>query len=204
MKAKLILILLGAGIILASCTKYPPTSERLLEDLVVITKYDTTVHFNLYQKYYLSDSVYKVDSKDSGYVTGGQAAVLIDRVASNMNSLGYVRTSTMGQADLYIGISYVQNVNVSVYYPGWYWGYYPPYYWGGYYPYYPYYPAYVTSYTTGSVMMDMMDLKHPVANKYPIVWNAYIRGLMTGTHTTSEIQQAIDQSFKQTKGFPGN
>ena len=148
MKTKLILFFLGAGLILASCTKYPPSSDRLLEDLVVYTKYDTSVDFTQFKTYYMSDSLVKVSDKDSGWLYNAQVQVITSQIAKNMNSLGYTRTWNAKTCDLYLGVSYVVNVNVTVYYPGWYWGYpgyYPPDYWGGGGYYYPYYPTYVTS-----------------------------------------------------------
>ena len=194
-----------AGIVIASCSKYPPSSDRLLEDLAVYTKYDTTVDFTSYHTFYMNDSVLRIDSKDSGMVLNSNTSMLTTRIAQDMVQQGYTRVPTMESADLIMAVSYVQNVNVNVYYPGWYWGYYPPYYWGGYYGYYyPYYPAYITSYSTGTVLMDLADLKHPVGNKIPIRWNVYIRGLLTGTHTNNDIQKAIDQAFNQTKGFPAS
>jgi len=207
MKTKLILLFLGAGLILASCSKYPPSSDRLLEDLAVYTKYDVSVDFTKFKTFYISDSIVKVDDKDSGWVYNSQVQSITGRIVQNMTKLGYTRTWNSKTTDLYLGVSYVVNVNVNVYYPGWYWGYpgyYPPNYWGGSGYYYPYYPAYITSYSTGTCLIDMMSVQTPVGGKIPVCWNAYIRGLVTNTHTSSQIQQAIDQCFNQTKGFPGN
>jgi hypothetical protein len=204
MRTKLLLLFLGAGLILASCTKYPPDSDRLLDDLVVYTNFDVKANFTDFKTYYMSDSIVKVDNKDSGWYYNSSVQSLTSTIAKNLNNLGYTRTYNVKNADLNIGVSFVENVNVNVYYPGWYWGYYPPDYWyGGYYPYYPYYPAYVTTYTTGSLMIDMFDMKDAQSNQVPVCWNAYIRGLMTGTHTDSEVTESVNQAFKQTKAFQG-
>jgi len=208
MKAKLTLLFMATGLILASCTKYPPSSERLLEDLAIYTKYDVSVDFTKFKTYFMSDSIVYVSDKDSGWYYNADVASLTQRIADNMHKLGYTRTYNAKTTDLYLGVSFVKNINVSVYYPGWYWGYwgyYPPDYWGGGGYYYPYYPAYITTYSTGTILMDMMDVQHPTAdNKIPVRWNAYIRGLLTGDHTTAQIQQSIDKAFDQTKGFPGH
>lgn len=206
MKTKLILLLMGAGLILSSCTKYPPSSDRLVEDLAIYTKYDQSVDFTKFKTFYMSDSLVYVSDKDSGWYYNSQVKSLTARIAENMTSRGYVRTWNAKTTDLYLGVSYVKNVNVTVYYPGWYWGYpgyYPPNYWGGGGYYYPYYPAYITSYSTGTILIDMMDVQHPTVDKrIPVRWNAYVRGLLTGDHTTTQIQESIDQAFAQTKGFP--
>ena len=206
MKAKLILMFLGAGLIMASCTKYPPSSDRLLEDLAIYTKYDTKADFASYKTYYMNDSVMKVADDDSGWYYNSQVQSLMDRIASNMKKFGYTRTYNKNATDLYMGVSVVKNINVTVYYPGWYYPYYPSdwWYWGGYYPYYPYYPAYITSYSSGSIIMDMMDIKNRQGDQVAVVWNGFVRGLMTGSHTLPEIEQSIDQAFSQTKGFQGN
>lgn len=205
MKTKLFLLFLGAGMILVSCSKYPPQSDRLLEDLAIYTKYDQSVDFVKFKTYYMSDSLIKVSDKDSGWYYTPQVQALTTRIAQNLNKMGYTRTWNAKTTDLYLGISYIVNVKVNVYYPGWYWGYpgyYPPDYWGSGGYYYPYYPAYVTTYATGTLLMDMMNVQNPVDNKIPVCWNAYIRGLVTGDHTTAQIEASIDQAFKQSKGFP--
>jgi len=202
MKTKLLLILLATGIGLISCSKYPPSSSRLTEDLAIYTKYDVSCDFTKFKTYYMSDSLVKVSDKDSGWVYNSEVNTVTSRIAQNMTWLGYTRTWNAKTADLYVGVSYIYNINVSVYYPGWYWGYYPYDYWGGYYPYYPYYPTYVTSYAVGTLLMDILDVQNPVDKKYPVRWNGYIRALLTGGHSTAQIEASIDQAFTQTKGFP--
>jgi len=206
MKTKLLTFFALGMLVITSCSKYPPSSDRLLEDLAIYTKYDVSVDFTKFKTYYMSDSIVYVSDKDSGMYYNSNVKSLVDQIALNMKEIGYDRTYDAKNTDLYLGVSYIKNINVSVYYPGWYWGYpgyYPPDYWGGGGYYYPYYPAYITTYTTGTILMDMMDVKHPTTdNKIPVRWNAYIRGLLTGDHTTAEIEQSINQAFTQTKGFP--
>jgi len=78
--------------------------------------------------------------------------------------------------------------------PGW--GYGPG--WGGGYPYVPV----VTSYTTGTLIIDMIDPNNPNTSEeiIPIIWSAFLNGLVTGseasiqTRVTNGINQAFDQS----------
>ena len=52
MKTKAVFLLLGMGLLLTlSCTKYPPSSDRILEDLAIVTQYDTKADFNNYKTY---------------------------------------------------------------------------------------------------------------------------------------------------------
>lgn len=199
MKAKLFLMLIFAGsIILASCTKYPDETERLLEDLVVVTQYDTKstdYSFSDYTTFSVTDKVYKVSDSDTVEMTGSDVAACLDQIAWNMKQRGYVEAVAPQLPDLGINAVYYENTNVYVYYPYYYWGY--DYYgWGWYYPYYP---VYYSSYTTGALNITMLDLINKAPNDQLYVrWNAYIRGLLTGYHTLSEVTGAIDQAFIQT------
>jgi hypothetical protein len=200
MKKKAWSLLLGLGLILAvGCTKYPPDSERLLEDMAVFTQYDVNCNFNQYGTFYISDTVGVITDKDSTRVVNGNTKLVVNTIITNMKSRGFTQVTSSKNADLAINVFYFENVHVNAYYPGWYWAY-PGYWWGyGYDYYYPYYPAYYTSYTSGTVGWDMGDLKNKQANnKVYIRWNAYIRGLLTGTHTSTDITNAINTAFNQT------
>ena len=203
MKTKLILLFLGAGLILASCTKYPPASDRLLEDLAIYTKVDLTVNFENYKTFAIVPAIAYIDGKDSSTLTNANAMALINRVALDMTGRGFKQVANTAHPDFGINVTAIKNTNTSVYYPGWYWGYpgyYPPNWWGypGYGYGYPYYPTYVTTYSTGTVIIDMVDFKNPTPdNKLMIRWNAYIRGLLTDTHTQADILKCVDQSFTQ-------
>lgn len=193
MKTKLILLLLGAGLILASCTKYPPESDRLLEDLAVFTQYDTKADFNTFKTYTLATSIMKVTDKDTVPMTGQTADAVLVQIDKNMQARGFVKVAAAAKPDLGIQVLYFQNTTVYTYYYD-YWG------WGGYYyPYYPYYPVYYSSYTTGLANIELIDLKNVDATqRVAIRWNAMIRGLLTGSHTTPEITGRVDQAFIQT------
>ncbi len=194
MKAKLTFLILGIGLIFTmSCTKYPPESERLLEDLAVLTQYDTKVDFNQYHTYSLANNVMKVTDKDTVAMTGETAVAALADIDKNMQARGFLKVAATEKPDLAIQVLYFQNTTVYTYYYD-YWG------WGYYYPYYPYYPVYYSSYTTGMANIELLDLKNadPITGKVSIRWNAFIRGLLTGYHTTSEIVGRVDQAFIQT------
>ena len=192
MKTKLGFLILGMGLMLnMSCTKYPPSSDRLLEDLVVFTQYDTKIDFNNYKTYSIGATIMKVTDKDTVPLTGQTADAILAQVDQNMKARGFVKTVGVAKPDLGIEVMYYQNTTVYTYSYG---------YWGYYYPYYPYYPVYYSSYTTGMANIQMMDLKNAdeTTHRAPIRWNAFIRGLLTGTHTTTEITGRVDQAFTQT------
>jgi hypothetical protein len=195
MKTKISLLLLGLGLVFTlGCTKYPPSSERLLEDLVVVTQYDTKVNFNNYKTYSIVSAVTEITDRDTSLLTGSTAMAALDQIEKNMQARGFTKAAAGTKADFGIDVLYFENTTVYTYYYD-YWGYYPYY---GYY--YPYYPVYYSSYTTGMANIELIDLKYvnDAGKQVYLRWNAYIRGLLTGGHTTSEITQSIDQAFAQT------
>jgi hypothetical protein len=195
MKTKLTLLILGLGLVFTlSCSKYPPSSDRLLEDLAVFTQYDTKVDFNNYKTYSISPTIKKITDKDTTELTGQTAEAVLSQIDLNMKARGFVQSATGVIPDFGIQVLYFQNTNINAYYYD-YWGYYP--YWGYYYPYYP---VYYTSYTTGTANIELIDMKvvDPTNKRLSLRWNAFIRGLLTGYHTTAEITSRVDQAFIQT------
>jgi hypothetical protein len=195
MKTKLGILILGLGLVFTlGCTKYPPSSDRVMEDLAIITQYDTKINFNNYKTYDIASAVVKITDKDTTQLTDATATAVLNEIAKNMESRGFTRVVTPAIPDFGIEVLYYQNTTIYTYSYN-YWGYYP--YWGYYYPYYP---VYYSSYTTGLADIQLIDLKvtDPVNHKLYMRWNGYIRGLITGGHTTSEIVGAVDQAFIQT------
>jgi hypothetical protein len=190
MKTKLIYLIMGLGLVFTlSCTKYPPSSDRLLEDLVVTTQYDTKVNFSDYKTYSIADTIKKITDKGTTSITGPDAQAIFNQIDKNMKARGFVPAVAPQKPDFGIQVTYLENTTVYTYYYD---------YWGYYYPYYPYYPVYYSSYTTGLGNIELIDLKNVNGTQVYIRWNAYIRGLMTGTHTNAEILSRIDQAFIQT------
>lgn len=201
-KISKILTLLMIIFIASSCSKYPDEIDRLLEDLVVITQYDVSADFTTYSTFMISDSIGVISDDDTSFVYNSTSQLVIDQIVTNMENRGYQRVNAGG--DLAIQAAYFENVNITVYYPGWYWGYpgyYPPGYWGypGYGYGYGYYPAYYTAYTSGTLIIEMLDLKNAMEEEMIFIrWDALIRGLLTGNHSSSQITASIDQAFTQT------
>ncbi len=202
--------MLFAGLlIISSCTKYPPTSDRLLEDLAILTQVDVKTNFGLYKTFSIADAIPYIKDNDSGYVPNPNAQAVLDRIILNMTQRGFTQVAHTANPDLGINAAVVEVTTTVVYnyYPGWYWGYpgyYPPDWYGypGYGYYYNYYPVYYTSYSSGTLIIDMVNFKDLTPdNKIPVCWNAFIRALLTGSHTISDINTAIDQAFAQSSSI---
>jgi hypothetical protein len=125
MKTKLILLLMGAGLVLASCSKYPPSSDRLLEDLVVLTQYDTKADFDNYKTYSIVTSIVKITNKDTTQLTTPAALAILDQIQTDMKARGFVPVVSPAKPDLGIQVVYYENTYVYSYSYD-YWGY--PYY----------------------------------------------------------------------------
>jgi hypothetical protein len=195
MKTKLSFLILGLGLVFTlSCTKYPPSSDRLLEDLAIVTQYDTKINFNDYKTFSIANSITKITDKDTTNITDANAMAILNQITKNMEARGFVKAAEGSKPDFGIQVLYFQNTTVYVYYYDW-WGYYP--YW---YYYYPYPTTYYSTYTTGLANIELIDMKNvnTANNVLYIRWNAYIRGLLTGGHTQSEILSSVDQAFIQT------
>ncbi len=193
MKTKICFLFLAMGLLFTlSCTKYPPESDRLVEDLVVMTQYDTKVDFNTFKTYSMPASIKKITDKDTTDLSNDLAMAVLAEVDKNMQSRGFTKSASAVKPDLTIQVLYYQNTTVYTYYYD-YWGY------GWYYPYYPYYPTYYASYTTGLCAIQLFDLKNAgTTGRAAIRWNAFIRGILNQGHTTAEVTSRVNQAFIQT------
>ena len=129
MKTKLGFLLLGIGLVFTlSCSKYPPSSDRLLEDLAVVTQYDTKVDFNNYKTYSIASTIMKVTDKDTTAIVGETSTAVLAQIDKNMQARGFVKAAASTKPGFGVQVLYFQNTTVYTYYYDW-WGYYP---YGGY------------------------------------------------------------------------
>lgn len=202
---KELLVLLMAPLALASCEKEADT-DKLDNNFVVYTNYDQSANFSSFNTYYLPDSILIIgDKKEAEYWNDENAQSIISTYATHMASRGYVRTNDKEEADLGLQVSYVKSTYFVTNYgePQWWWGY--PGYWGV--PYWGdwgewYYPYAVTySYSTGSFVTELLNLDAPQGQnaQLPILWTAYMSGLLSGTTSVnvSLAIEAVDQAFTQ-------
>lgn len=195
MKTKVIMLLSGLGLLFTlGCTKYPPSSDRLLEDMVVLTQYDVKVDFNQFKTYDIEQTVVKISDKDTTVISNDATDAVFDQINSDMQARGFEKPATGVSPDLRITLVYYENTYVYQYsYYDWYYPYY------GYGWYYPYYPTYYSSYTAGIANINLIDMKNVApGNTLYLRWNAGIRGLLTDQHTTEDIRNAVHQAFVQT------
>lgn len=179
-----------------------PSEEIPVTDLdIVITYRNEDVTFSGYQTYAVSDEV--LWDPENGDYNGSYDDALIAQIKSNMNALGYTEEldpeNNMPDVAIVPEIIFVDNYIVGgggCYYGCWGWGC-PGCWWGGYPPYYP--PSYVVSYSTGTILMHMVDPAQPglINGSALTVWNGGINGLIRGSINETLLNGYVDQAFDQ-------
>ncbi len=203
--------------ILTGCYKYPSIDAREEDRDITITAYDVNADFGTYTTFAIWDTVYRlksVNNVDSSLILEDPyASTIKNEIKKQMQDRGYTLVDTSANPDLGILI-HVTDTEVSGEFTNIECGYYPPYWeygWGydwdygwGYPGYwdvcYPY--TYSTYYydKSGSVLIEMFDIKNKKDNHISIVWNASLRAYLvtqpidTETRLKTGIKEAFNQS----------
>jgi hypothetical protein len=201
----------------ASCAPIPRARERFDEGLIA-TVYDAETSFGEYATFSVAPRVATADIATDGTITTGQldqvtSDAIVAQVVALMEERGYALVETTEVPELGIAIGAVKGWTTrsvatgywSANYGG-YWGY------PGAMPYYGFASSY--SYRTGSLVIDMLDLKHtllrPVASDesdagtlagrrgIEVVWTAVAyKALPELTVGSGDVSAAIEQVFLQ-------
>lgn len=201
-KSLLLLALVGA---LWSCRKEPNLSQ-LSDDPLVATQFDRSADFSSYATYELPTYVALLgNGSNDTLLSNSDANQILNRIRQNMDRRGYSEAASTDTGDLAMNVFVINTQNTgSVVTPGYWWGsagYYDPYYWG-YYDSYYYYPfSYSYTYNTGTLIMELVDLKNDDLNnnRLIVIWNSLANGLLYN-YSATNMQNAlssIDQSFTQ-------
>lgn len=177
-----------------------PSTEELIDQLVVSTNYDNTVNFGSYATYTVREDTIGFVSNytsDPEYLDTDYARQIIAKATTNMNTRGFTKVDPDQDPDVAVNIYIVRNLDVfqQVIYPGYggYGGYYYPY--GSYY-YYPYINTQI--YDTAVLIIELIDLKNVnSSNEVKVVWNAYMGDLIAVLNLEQQTYDAIDQAFVQ-------
>lgn len=203
------LLLLFFAVYLTACRKNPDTG-KLSTDFVVQTSRSADANFQNFKTFFISDTIALATTNPNDSIwTDAKAKQLVATVKQNMTSRGYTLVNRNAKPDLGMELFAVKDLNVGVIYPGWWWGYWG--YWGGCYwgycGYPPYYPWTGMIYTvpTGTLILDMIDLKNATSHEnLTVVWGSVMSG---GIGTSSDLQlgvNAINQAFTQSAYLRSN
>jgi hypothetical protein len=190
-----------SALLLAGC--YPGGPDYAEELDVVLTHHNDAYDFGTKTTYSMPDRIVKItgnlqEGDAPSFIPDGTAALILGQIEENMTALGYERVSlASGGADLLLLPASWETTTITYWYDYWGWwygGYYPGWGWGGYYPYYP--PVSVTAYTTGTLMMNLIDKTEVGANGNPVTqWSGIINGVLTNSYDATRINDAIDKAF---------
>jgi hypothetical protein len=188
---------------LVGCRKDPLRDMTGEESRIYITNRDSTVNFNTFKTYSISDSVTVISNNQlEGRESTDLDDLFIQAVKQQMSDRGYTLVERDAKPDLGINVSRLYNSSTGVIsYPD-YWGgyydYYDPFYWG--YPGYGYnFPGYYGVYeiTEGALSVDILNFKDAEASKtIEGIWNGLVRGsgVFNSGNAGNNIKALFDQS----------
>lgn len=186
---------------LAGC--YPQEDYISTGDLDTVVTYKPTGSDPTQSTTYAISPVLYDDEYD-GY-DGWYNNALIAQIRSNLNALGYTEEADPDNntPDLVIIPEIVFTDNYLVggggcYYSCWGWN--CDFWYGCYPPYYP--PSYVVSYSTGSILIHMVDSDVQANNENKnVLWNVAIDGFLRKSLNSSVLNALVDQAFDQSTDY---
>ena len=192
MKKILFAVFLG----LTGCGTQPQLAE-IVNDMVVLTNYDTRVDFGDYSTYVLTmDTVGLIsNTSNSNALVNEYTKQITAQIKKNLDQTNHTKVEADSLADIGVNVWIVSDLSVSqsVIYPGGGYG-------GGYYGYYGgYYGGYVsTSYFQQALLVvEFVDLKNKGAGNPITIWATNIGDLINSYDTSTKTKEAIDQAFVQ-------
>ena len=198
MKRNIFFILfIASAFLLSGC--YPGGPDYIEEMDVVLTKHNEAYDFTVKGTYAMPDKIVKVtgnmvEGETPEFVPDITGKPILARIESNMTAYGWQRVDVSANPDLLLTPASWETTTVVYWYDYWYYwwgGYYPGWGWGGYYP-----PVYYDSYTTGTLVMPLIDKSVVGSNGNPVTqWTGAISGIMTSVYNATRINTAIDKAF---------
>ena len=188
--------------LIAGC--YPGGAEYTDELDLVVTTYNKDYAFAASNTYAIPDKIPKIQGdlkpgETPKFVDAATAKVILDGIKLNLKNLGYAEV--ISNADVVVTVAALEVTTTSVYCNDWWYGG-----WWGYYPGYPgyggcYYPS-AYSYSTGTILISMIDDKEEDGEpETPVkgVWGAAINGLLSDNASSlnARITNSLNHAFEQ-------
>jgi hypothetical protein len=189
-----IFLIVTSAFLLGGC--YPDGPEYV-EDLdVVLTAHNKDYNYTGKTTYAMPDKIVKITGKV--IEEGGSPEYLqnskriLDMIDANMLAYGWTKVLVDDDPDVLLLPASWETTTIYYWYDYWSWWYGG--YWGWYYPYYP--PVSYSSYTTGTLLMSLIDPNEVSTDEYPIkVWTGVINGLLTGSYNETRVREGVDKAF---------
>ena len=196
MKTTLTLLTSLVCIFLFGC--YPDGPDYVEDYDVVLTYFQDDYNFPSKNTYARPDKIVKItgnvqDGEDPEFIPDATAALTLAKIDGNMQSLGWNRVEIDEDPDLLLTPASLETTTLYYYYDYWSW------WWGGYYPGWGYYPPYyVSGYTTGTLIMGLVDPTVIGANGNAISqWTGALNGILTNSYDATRVNALIDKAFAQ-------
>ena len=166
---------------------------------LVYTNYDPSTDFTAKHTYAIPDKIMKIDDNlinggDPNFVKEPYATQLLEKIKLNMADKGWTLVSKTSNPDVLLApVAY--ELTTTYYYGGGYWDWW----YGGWYGWYYPYPV-TTSYSTGSLIVTMLDPKNlSPDDKMRAVWGFIVNGLLEGTNAdfVNRYTKGVNQAFTQ-------
>lgn len=202
MRLRIIGLVLTASVLMfLGCKLQGPKYTDELD--IVLTNYDAAYNFGGSTKTYSRpDEIVKVTGDPLAppeYIKPIYRDPMLAAIDQNMTALGWTKVDVLAipppAVHLLPAAWSTTTIVTGGYYGGYYCWYYP-YYCGGdwYYPYY----SYASSYTTGTMVMTMVNPNvENVDESRRVLWTAALNGLLSGYSDISRVTKGIDQAFAQ-------
>jgi hypothetical protein len=197
---KYILVYAAILLVFASC-ETPLDERKLTDEFVVITNFDTEADFSSYATYAIpTDTIGLITNTNVNDTLLLQSEEdfprpVLDKIRANLNARGYTRVGRNEDPDIGVTVTLVEDFNIfqQVVYPS---GYYSGYYGYGSWYYYPYVNTY--AYSTGVLIIELVDLRNRNAqNEVKVIWNSYMGDVFSSRDPKDDAAEAIDQAFVQ-------
>ena len=199
MKKRLIaLVLVLSQFVLWGCYLEGPEYTEELD--LIYTNYDARYNFASKGTYALPDKIVKITGNPTAppeYLKDIYGIPILAQIDANMTALGWTKVDVNdvpGPDVQLMPAAWTTTTLVGGYWGGYYCWWYPYYCGGGWY--YPYVP--VTSYSTGTMVMTMVDPNaESTDDSKLVIWSSAMNGLLSGTYEINRLKQGIDQAFAQ-------
>lgn len=212
-----------ALVFLTSC--YPGDEVEYKDLDLVATVYDKGANFQEFTTFVMPDTIVHIkDTLNEGKnddLSRLYDNFILGEVRQNLLGYGYVEETNplINHPDLVVTVSAMATTTYYAwdYYP-YYWDWYGGWYWwyknsDYYYPWYPYYPwygtTYVSSYSTGSLIMNLSDIRNTTeeTDSVRVVWLGVVNGLLGSTNKVdiqSRLDYGINKAFEQSNYLKQN
>jgi hypothetical protein len=185
-------------LLLAQC--YPEGPEYVDQYDLVYSNYDKEYNFAAKHTYTIPDKIMKIDDallsgEGTNFVKDTYAIPMLNQIKKNMADYGWTLASNPEDAEVALAPVAYESTTYSYWGGGGYWDWW----YGGWYGWYYPYPV-VTSYSTGSLIVTMVDPNDTSADdKARVTWSFIINGLLEGTTAefNARYTKGIDQAFTQ-------